>query len=236
MLLALGVVTFLGLWWLGRSGKRFSPKLSAALIRRTGAWGAVALAAILLLRGQPGPALILGLGGAWLLEGPEKLAGRLKRLVSSAKPDRRRHRTSLVEFVLLEDGGVGDGVALGGPLVGRSFERLSLDDLRAILALCRAHDPAAIVPLEAYLDRRHPGWRVDTERDGDAGPRRPPQPGAMTQDEAYQVLGLERGATPEAVRTAHRTLMKQAHPDQGGSAERAARVNAARDRLTNRHR
>jgi hypothetical protein len=30
--------------------------------------------------------------------------------------------------------------------------------------------------------------------------------------------------------------MKSAHPDQGGSAERAARLNAARDRLTNRHR
>jgi curved DNA-binding protein CbpA len=30
--------------------------------------------------------------------------------------------------------------------------------------------------------------------------------------------------------------MKRIHPDQGGSAERAARVNAARDRLTDRHR
>jgi curved DNA-binding protein CbpA len=58
----------------------------------------------------------------------------------------------------------------------------------------------------------------------------------MTQEEAYQVLGLQRGATAEEIRSAHRSLMKRAHPDQGGSAERAARINAARDRLLNRHR
>jgi curved DNA-binding protein CbpA len=58
----------------------------------------------------------------------------------------------------------------------------------------------------------------------------------MTEQEAYQVLGLERGASLEDVRAAHRTLMKRLHPDQGGSVEGAARVNAARDRLVNRHR
>lgn len=58
----------------------------------------------------------------------------------------------------------------------------------------------------------------------------------MTEEEAYQILGLERGASLDEVRTAHRALMKRLHPDQGGSVEGAARVNAARDRLTNRHR
>jgi curved DNA-binding protein CbpA len=58
----------------------------------------------------------------------------------------------------------------------------------------------------------------------------------MTQEEAYEILGLQRGATAEQIRSAHRSLMKRAHPDQGGSAEGAARVNAARDRLLNRHR
>lgn len=236
MFLALGLAACFGLWWLGRNGGRLGPRLNAGLIRRAGAWGAIGLAALLLLRGQLGPALILGLGGVWLLDGPETLAGRLKRLVSASTFRPRRHRTALMEFVLRDDGSVGDGIVRGGPLGGRRLESLAIADLVAVLAVCRAHDPGSVVPLEAYLDRRHPGWRVDAERDRDAGPRRPPQPGAMTQDEAYQILGLERGATPEAVRTAHRTLMKRAHPDQGGSAERAARVNAARDRLTNRHR
>ncbi|GJD42594.1 Co-chaperone protein DjlA [Methylobacterium cerastii] len=236
MLLALGLLACSGLWWLGRNGGRLGPRLTPRLIRRAGAWVALALAAILMLRGQLGPALVLGLGAVWLLDGPETLGARLKRWVSSVTPSPRRHRTARIDFVVGDDGKVGDGILRGGPLGGRRLESLGLADLRAVLAVCRVQDPAAVVPLEAYLDRRHAGWRVDAERDGHPRPGRPAQPGAMTQDEAYQILGLERGATPEAVRTAHRTLMKRAHPDQGGSAEGAARVNAARDRLTNRHR
>ena len=236
MLLALGLVACFGLWWLGRNGGRLGPRLTPRLIRRAGAWSAIAVAALLLLRGQLGPALVLGLGGVWLLEGPETLGARLKRLVSSARRSPRRHRTGRIDFVLQEDGSVGDGILRGGPLGGRRLESLGLADLLAVLTVCRGQDRAAVVPLEAYLDRRHAGWRVDAEGDGHPRPGRPAQPGVMTQDEAYQILGLERGATPEAVRTAHRTLMKRAHPDQGGSAEGAARVNAARDRLTNRHR
>jgi hypothetical protein len=91
-------------------------------------------------------------------------------------------------------------------------------------------------PLQADLDRRHAGRREHAEADADPRSRRPADPGAMTQEQAYEVLGLERGASLEDVRTAHRTLMKRLHPDQGGTAEQAARVNAARDRLTNRHR
>ncbi|WP_375463155.1 J domain-containing protein [uncultured Methylobacterium sp.] len=231
--LALGLLACLGLWWFSKNAPRLNPALSARLARRVGAWGALALAAILLLRGQLGPALVVGLGGVWLLEGPERLGARLKRLMPGARP--RRHRSGLIEPEV-RDGGVVDGLVRAGPYAGRRLRTLAPADLLTMLRFCRAQDRDGAALLEAYLDRGHPGWRVDAERDGDAGPSRPPQPGAMTQDEAYQVLGLERGATPEAVRTAHRALMKQAHPDQGGSAERAARVNAARDRLTNRHR
>ena len=90
--------------------------------------------------------------------------------------------------------------------------------------------------LQADLDGRDAGGRVDAQADPDTRPRRPADPGTMTQEQAYEVLGLERGASLEDVRTAHRALMKRLHPDQGGTAEEAARVNAARDRLTNRHR
>ncbi|MCJ2080799.1 DnaJ domain-containing protein [Methylobacterium sp. J-090] len=90
--------------------------------------------------------------------------------------------------------------------------------------------------LQPDLHRRNPGGREYAEADPDPGARRPADPGAMTQEQAYEILGLERGASLEDVRVAHRTLMKRLHPDQGGTAEQAARVNAARDRLTNRHR
>jgi hypothetical protein len=65
-------------------------------------------------------------------------------------------------------------------------------------------------------------------------PPPPPRGGAMTPDEAYQVLGLKPGATDEEIRAAHHRLMRSAHPDSGGSDWLAARVNLARDVLLGR--
>jgi DnaJ homolog subfamily C member 19 len=64
---------------------------------------------------------------------------------------------------------------------------------------------------------------------GQSGPAR--RSGAMTRDEAYQVLGLRVGATEEEIRAAHHRLMRAAHPDAGGSDWLASRVNQARDVL-----
>ncbi|WP_336487625.1 DnaJ domain-containing protein [Methylobacterium nigriterrae] len=235
MALVLGLLACLGLWWFLRNRGRLAPSVTSVLPRRAGAWSALLLAALLLVRGQFGPALVLGLAGVWLLEGPERLGRRLRDLVGRRSANMRR-RSAVIELEIRPDGSPGEGVVLAGPLAGERLEALAPAALLDLLALCRAQDPEGARLLEAYLDRWHPGWRVDAERDGDARPRRPPDPGAMTQEEAYQILGLQSGATPEEVRAAHRALMKRLHPDQGGSAERAARVNAARDRLLNRHR
>ena len=63
--------------------------------------------------------------------------------------------------------------------------------------------------------------------------RRPPPPrgGAMSREEAYQVLGLTPGASEADIRAAHHRLMRTAHPDTGGSDWLAARINMARDVL-----
>lgn len=58
--------------------------------------------------------------------------------------------------------------------------------------------------------------------------------GAMTRNEAYEVLGLRPGASAADIRAAHHRLMRTAHPDSGGSDWLAARVNMARDVLLGR--
>ena len=53
----------------------------------------------------------------------------------------------------------------------------------------------------------------------------------MPAAEARALLGLTDKASAADVREAHRRLIQKVHPDTGGSAELATRVNAARDAL-----
>jgi curved DNA-binding protein CbpA len=53
----------------------------------------------------------------------------------------------------------------------------------------------------------------------------------MDIEEALAVLGLQKGASAEDIRSAHRHLMQQVHPDQGGNDYLAAKINQARDIL-----
>lgn len=48
---------------------------------------------------------------------------------------------------------------------------------------------------------------------------------------ALKTLGLKEGASDSQIKVAHKILMKKAHPDLGGSAELAAKINAAKDLL-----
>jgi hypothetical protein len=57
------------------------------------------------------------------------------------------------------------------------------------------------------------------------------QDNASDIDAARFLLGVSRFDDAERIRERHRTLIAQNHPDTGGSAERAAALNKARDLL-----
>lgn len=66
--------------------------------------------------------------------------------------------------------------------------------------------------------------------------QRQPAPTALNLDEAEAraLLGVGPEATSAEIRAAYRAKMATAHPDRGGTHERAARLTAARDRLLKR--
>jgi hypothetical protein len=162
--------------------------------------------------------------------GPIDLGGGRKSPGSAS-----RVRSAFLDMSLDHDSG-----RLEGRVVGGVYEGKNLDDLdeAALQKLYRevSIDAESLSLLEAYLDRRFPGWREDLDGDAAAGARGPPNAGAMTDEEAYQVLGLSPGASEAEIRAAHRNLMKRLHPDQGGSTFLAAKINEAKDRLLGRHR
>lgn len=53
----------------------------------------------------------------------------------------------------------------------------------------------------------------------------------MSRYEAARLLEVNPEADAETILAAHRRLIAKVHPDAGGSAELAARVNQARDTL-----
>jgi hypothetical protein len=129
------------------------------------------------------------------------------------------------------------GAMRGRILAGRhDGATLAALDVATVVGFLPAIDDESRALLAAYLDRRAPGWREHAKADAVAGHRSPGWGGKVTEEEAYQILGLEPGASAAEIGHAHRTLMKKLHPDQGGSTYLTARVNEAKDVLLRRHR
>lgn len=63
------------------------------------------------------------------------------------------------------------------------------------------------------------------------GKRMLAKPSGMGRTEAAKLLGVASDADSEAVLDAHRRLIAKVHPDVGGNAELAARINRARDTM-----
>jgi hypothetical protein len=131
--------------------------------------------------------------------------------------------TAFLNMTLDHDSGRMTGSVKAGQFAGRDLAALNLPELLLLLEECQIADIDSVALLEAWLDRAHPDWRSE--------PAAEPRSAAITREEALDILGLKEGADEDAIRAAHRRLMKTAHPDHGGSAWLAARINAARDFL-----
>jgi hypothetical protein len=225
------LVLILGLWLL-KSFARTNPKDVIRVGRTAGGIVALAGAAFLGARGELSVAVPLGITGlgilGWWPGNPLGILGR----GSPSGGQTSKVRSNFLDVTLDHDSGAMTGTIVAGRLKGTPLDQL---EVSALIALMEEFDPESRDLLAAYLDRRHPRWRENTQDSSATGDRRPSRSSKMTEEEAYQILGLQPGASAEDIGRAHRGLMKKLHPDQGGSTYLAARVNEAKEVLLRRH-
>ena len=234
MTLLFGLAALAVLLWMAQKYLQADPRKLAAVLKLAGG------IALLGLRGVPRRcaarsriAVPLARRRAW----PARLAA-VRARPASARARRKapgqvsRVRSAFLEMELDHDTGAMRGVILAGPREGTRLDAL---DVATLVGLLGEIDDESRALLAAYLDRRDAGWREHAQADAAAGRGSPPR-GPMTHEEAYQILGLEPGASAEDIVGAHRTLMKRLHPDHGGTNYLAARVNEAKDTLLRQHR
>lgn len=229
-----GVVILVVLIAFGRAFVATDPRMLVRAIRYGIGIILIAVGAVMLLAERWGFALPLIAAGISAITigriGPIDLGGGQR-----SRGTRSAVRSAFLDMTLDHDTGTMTGSVTAGAYTGRSLADLDETALKQLRRELVA-DSESLTLLEAYLDRRMPGWREDFEADAAAGTRGPANSGPMTDQEAYQILGLAPGASEAEIRAAHRRLMMRMHPDQGGSTFLAAKINEAKDRLLGHHR
>ena len=202
------------------------PRRLASQLRTGGGLAMLAAAGLLALTGRIAFAVPLAFVGISLLNANRFLQSRKPKSTGQAS----QVRSKWLEMQLDHDTGALSGHVRAGRFEGRDLDELEMGEL---MSLFGAFDDAESGQLlEAYLDRRSPGWREDVEGDPGAGQGASAgSDGPMSLQEAYQLLGLAPGATASEIRRAHKALMMKVHPDRGGSTYLAAKINEAKELL-----
>lgn len=234
----LGIALVVGFYILARVFMSADPRTLANTVRYGGMALGVVVVVFLTLTGRLGTALMLGAVAFPLFTRWRMLRDTLYSTRGPAGGQTSKVETLYLRMTLFHDTGAMAGEVLHGPWRGRTLDSLTFGQLISLLDDCRRDDPQSATVLEAWLDRTHPDWQG---REGDAGGASGagsgggggggPRSGPMTREEAYDILGLSPGATPEQVKDAHRRLMMKVHPDHGGSTYLAAKINQAKDLL-----
>lgn len=227
-----GVLALVLLLWALNAYSKADPKVLVRVVRPAGGIVALAVAAYLLMRGHLEVAIPLGLAGFGLLGWGPFASSSLFQRMQKTPGQVSRVRAAFIEMELDHDTGAMRGTILAGRHAGAALDTL---DLTTLLNLLIEIDADSRALLEAYLDRREPSWRERAQGTAGSGTA-PERRGKMTEEEAYQILGVPRGASADEIGKAHRSLMKKLHPDQGGSNYLAAQINEAKELLLRRQR
>ncbi|WP_404933113.1 DnaJ domain-containing protein [Nitratireductor sp. ac15] len=206
-----------------------NPKRVANTLRMAGPALLALAGVVMLFAGRAGiGGMLISAAAAWFGSARLKMGQKKKPGQSSTV------RSAALEMELDHDSGTLSGVVLAGRHEGRRLAEMTLEELLSLYTELES-DEESLRLLETYLDSEFPTWRDGAQPNGDRGEGVASGTGPMTEEEAYEVLGLERGASVAQIREAHRRLMQRLHPDMGGTSSLAARINEARDVLLSAH-
>lgn len=215
-----GIFLLLALVVGSRSLMTMAPEKLARALKIAAAIALAAAAAFFALSGRFAFAPPLALAAVWLLR---------RRPLFGSRPSAGQQSSVETEWLsaaLDHDSGHMDALVKQGRFEGRRLSDLSPDQLNALMDELH-HDQESRLLLESFIDRNFEGGFDDTDQRGKAKEGS----GISSRRDALDILELEDGASEADIRAAHRRLMKKFHPDHGGSAYMAAKLNEAKEFL-----
>ena len=115
-----------------------------------------------------------------------------------------------------------DGEIISGDFTGNKLSELSQDQLKGLLQQYKVSDKESYILLQAYLIRSGSSTDQSNEQ------FKPNSFNGLSNDEAFDILGIPKTASKDEILKAHKRLMQRMHPDRGGSDYLAAKINAAK--------
>tara|TARA_B100000809_G_scaffold37862_1_gene33118 strand:- start:50 stop:742 length:693 start_codon:yes stop_codon:yes gene_type:complete len=227
IILLVGLIFIVWYWW--STVKGLPAERKRPFLWRSAFWAVLSISVILVVSGRmhwvgAGLAALIPLGKTFLAFGFRALP--ILRLLGRFKTSPSQFKTKSLNVTINFSNSQMDGEVLIGDLVGKKLSELSDEQLESIATELKDIDRESYALLYAYRMRR-----------GNAGQQNEDGFNAesfngLSESEAYEVLGLDQTASKEEVIKAHKRLVQRLHPDRGGSDYLAAKINAAKDRLT----
>ena len=227
IILLVGLIFIVWYWW--STVKGLPAERKRPFLWRSAFWAVLSISVILVISGRmhwvgAGLAALIPLGKTFLAFGFRALP--ILRLLGRFKTSPSQFKTKSLNVTINFSNSQMDGEVLIGDLAGKKLSELSDEQLESIATQLKDIDRESYALLYAYRMRR-----------GNAGQQNEDGFNAesfngLSESEAYEVLGLDQTASKEEVIKAHKRLVQRLHPDRGGSDYLAAKINAAKDRLT----
>lgn len=218
-----GVFLLLALFVGAQAIVTMDAKKLARAIKVSGAIALAAAAGFFALTGRFAMAPPLALAALWLLR---------KRPLFGSRPSAGQQssvETDWLSATLDHDSGHMDALIKMGQFEGQRLSGLSLEQLKMLMRELQ-HDQESRLLLESFIARN---FEDEADEDEPGGTQSGGGGGGdiTSRKDALEILELDEDASDDDIRAAHRRLMKKFHPDHGGSAYMAAKLNEAKDFL-----